>query len=80
MILDKCNDFCDMSGFKAIKLVFLPPNIISKLRPCDQGIICSIKLHNQKEMIKSVITLFEKAFSFEMNVLDALAILSAWNE
>ena len=39
MIVDNCHTHSEVSGLKAIKLQFLPPNTTSCTQPMDQGVI-----------------------------------------
>lgn len=79
MFIDNCTAHCEVSSLKAIKLIFLPPNTISKLQPCDQGIIRCVKFYYRKEMIRRAIDAFDKKISFQIDLLEALTILrSAW--
>ena len=43
-----------------IKIVFLPPNTTSKLQPCDQGIIHTLKAHTRRAILRSLLDFTEK--------------------
>lgn len=38
-----------------IRIVFLPPNTTSKLQPCDQGIIHTLKAHTRRALLRSLL-------------------------
>ena len=43
-----------------IQIVFLPPNTTSKLQPCDQGIIHTLKAHTRRATLRSLLDFTEK--------------------
>ena len=43
-----------------IKIVFLPPNTTSKLQPCDQGIIHTLKAHTRRAILRSLLDFTDK--------------------
>lgn len=70
--------------YSNIKIVFLPPNTISKLQPLDLGIIKNFKTHYRKFLMRYVITKIEECSSAaevvkSVNVLHAIRwIAEAW--
>ena len=49
LVIDNCPAHPNIeASFKAIKLLFLPPNTTVKLQPCDQGIIQNLKVRYRK--------------------------------
>ena len=43
LFIDNCAAHPHIKDLRAVKMVFLPPNTISVLQPCDQGIIQNLK-------------------------------------
>ena len=52
LIVDNCPAHPVVDGLKAIELVFLPPNTISKTQPIDQGVIRSVKAKYNRKIMK----------------------------
>ena len=86
LLLDNapCHPY-DMKGkYSNIKVVFLPPNCTSKLRPLDLGIIQSFKLKYTKLMMTHVISQIEDCETAgdvckSINILQAIRwIAQAW--
>lgn len=44
---------------KAIKLVYFPPNMTSRLQPMDQGIIKNLKIHYRKRILTKILNAVE---------------------
>ena len=96
LIVDNCPAHPEVENLKSIKLKFLPPNTTSKLQPCDQGIIQSLKRHYRSQVLQrylahiqahvedSSVSTASKAHiikSFSLSLLDALYMLRlAWNK
>ena len=79
MVLDNCSAHPHVTGLKAIKLFFLPPNTTSVTQPMDQGIINSFKVHYTHLLITRVAV--EKKEKLSWNILDAMqASRDAWNK
>ena len=49
LIVNNCPAHPNTEGFKAVELVFLPPNTTSKTQPMDQGVIRSLKAKCRKK-------------------------------
>ena len=49
LIVNNCPAHPNTEGFKAVELVFLPPNTTSKTQPMDQGVIRSLKAKYRKK-------------------------------
>ena len=59
---------------------FLPPNTTSKLQPCDQGIIQSLKVHYRHQLVKKLLFSMEAGKELKVSVLDAMQWLKvAWD-
>ena len=59
---------------------FLPPNTTSKLQPCDQGIIQSLKVHYRHQLVKKLLFSIEAGKELKVSVLDAMQWLKvAWD-
>jgi hypothetical protein len=62
---------------EAIKLVFFPPNLSSKLQLCDLGIIRSMKHYYREKIVKAMVNCVEKEIDFpNINVLDAIITMA----
>ena len=55
LIVDNCPAHPIVDGLKAIELIFLPPNTMSKTQPMDQGVIKSLKVFYRHSIIKRYI-------------------------
>jgi len=82
MVLDNCSAHPHVTGLKAIKLFFLPPNTTSVTQPMDQGIINSFKVHYKHLLItRGVHPAVEKKEKLSWTILDAMqASRDAWNK
>ena len=59
---------------------FLPPNTTSKIQPCDQGIIQSLKVHYRHQLVKKLLFSMEAGKELKVSVLDAMQCLKvAWD-
>lgn len=67
---------------KAIKVVFFPPNVTSKLQPMDQGIIWNLKQKYRKRILLRVLRSFENdGDTPKVTLLNCLHdIKNAWDE
>ncbi|KAL4101250.1 hypothetical protein QTP88_021270 [Uroleucon formosanum] len=61
---------------KAILVVFLPPNMTSKLQPMDQGIIKNIKHHYRKSIIQRNLRKMDSGIEIDdINLLESIELL-----
>ena len=52
MIIDNCLAHPEVTGLKAVELVFLRPNTTSKTQPMDQGVIRALKAYYRSNLVK----------------------------
>ncbi|WP_227549602.1 hypothetical protein, partial [Acinetobacter baumannii] len=52
LIIDNCPAHPEVTGLKAVELVFLPPNTTSKTQPMDQGVIRALKAYYRSNLVK----------------------------
>ena len=68
-----------------VKLILLPPNMTSKLQPCDAEIIQKVKLHYRRILVRHALSHMDEAtfasnLAKKVNVLDAIMWLkSEWD-
>ena len=68
-----------------VKLVFLPPNTTSRRQPCDAGIIQTVKMPFQKQLLRSILARMDEARCASdlvkgVNILNAIPFLRrAWD-
>ncbi|XVF51243.1 hypothetical protein PTKIN_Ptkin04bG0168800 [Pterospermum kingtungense] len=70
-----------IEGLQNVELFFLPPNTISKIQPCDAGIIQAFKMHYRRRFYRNLLEGYEAGESNpeKINVLDAMNLaVSAW--
>ncbi|GBM68865.1 hypothetical protein AVEN_261838-1 [Araneus ventricosus] len=92
LLLDNCSAHPveEELHLKNIKLVFLPPNTTSTIRPLDQGIIRSFKFHYRKTIVQQIIkdidshnssdSLTANKLSKSLSILDSVhTIRNAWD-
>ncbi|KAL4103570.1 hypothetical protein QTP88_018931 [Uroleucon formosanum] len=61
---------------KAILVVFLPPNMTSKLQPMDQGIIKNIKHHYRKSIMQKNLRKMDSGIEIDdINLLESIELL-----
>ena len=80
ILVDNCPAHPSIDNLASTELIFLPPNITSKLQPMDQGVIRSMKAHYKTMSIKKLIEATEKNKPLpEFSILDAMQMLDlAW--
>ena len=84
LFIDNCTAHPDVQ-FSNVRLVFLPPNTISKLQPCDTGIIQATKMHYRKILLCHVLLRMDEAacasdLAKSVNILYVIMWLkSAWD-
>lgn len=77
---DNCPAHPHIEGLKSIKLLFFPPNLTSKLQPCDQGIIYSLKQHYRSRVLHHLLECLDSSTTPQINVLNAIEwIYAAWS-
>lgn len=82
LILDNCPPHVAADlNLSNIKVVFLPPNVTSKLQPLDRGVILSFKIKYRKLILSKTITLMDDSNDKPtIDILEAVySISSAWN-
>lgn len=80
VVIDNCPSHPHITGLKAIKLVFLPPNTTSRTQPMDQGIIANFKHHYKNILIQQLITAIDKQEQLAVSVLQAMHVMrQAWS-
>ena len=78
LIVDNCPAHPIVDVLKAIKLIFLPPNTISKTQPKDHGVIRSLKAFYHHSIIKRYITSIDGGRSpTKANILEFMTLLTA---
>jgi len=82
MIIDNCPAHPKMSNLEAITLIFLPPNVTSRLQPCDMGIIKNLKVKYHELVAQRLLNSIDTMTKFqEINILDTMQMLrSAWRD
>ncbi|KAI6658711.1 Tigger transposable element-derived protein 6-like [Oopsacas minuta] len=84
IFVDNCSSHPDVEASN-LRLVFLPPNTTSKLRPMDAGIIQSVKINYRKRVIRHLISRMEACNTASelvklVNILDAILwIKDVWS-
>ncbi|XP_010419288.1 PREDICTED: CENP-B homolog protein 2-like [Camelina sativa] len=71
----------NIEGLHNVELFFLPPNMTSKIQPCDAGIIRAFKMHYRRRFYREVLEGYELGQSdpAKINVLHAINFaVSAW--
>ena len=80
LVVDNCTAQPVMRGLTNVKLVFLPPNTITKTQPMDAGVIRCLKAHYRKNLAEMCLLAFEVKKEFEVDILEAMKLLGqAWN-
>jgi len=82
MIIDNCPAHPKMSSLEAITLIFLPPNVTSRLQPCDMGIIKNLKVKYHELVAQRLLSSIDTMTTFqEINILDTMQMVrSAWRD
>ncbi|KAL5155498.1 ARS-binding protein 1 [Glycine soja] len=82
LVVDNCPAHPrNIEGLRNIELFFLPPNMTSKIQPCDVGIIRAFKMHYRRRFYRKILEGYEVGQSDpgKINVLDAINLaISAW--
>ena len=61
-------------GLQNVELFFLPPNMISKIQPCDAGIVRAFKMHYRRRFYHRILEDYELGQSNlgKINILDTI--------
>ena len=83
LILDNCPSH-KLNGIELenVTIIFLPPNVTSKIQPCDAGIIRTFKACYRKRFIRAILDGYEQKQGEpeKINILNAIYhIRSAWH-
>lgn len=82
LVVDNCPAHPKIvEGLQNVELFFLPPNMTSKIQPCDAGIIKAFKMHYRRRLYRMILEGHELGQSNpeKLNVLDAINLaVSAW--
>ena len=79
MVIDNCPAHPNITGLKAIDLIFLPPNTTSHTQPMDQGIIANFKHHYRTSLLRQLIASIDKDLT--LSVLQAMhSMAQAWSQ
>ncbi|XP_057299235.1 tigger transposable element-derived protein 4-like [Hydractinia symbiolongicarpus] len=81
LIIDNCPAHPEVTGLKAVELVFLPPNTTSKTQPMDQGVIRALKAYYRSNLVKRQIKFIAGGKEVpKINILEGLQILvKSWD-
>lgn len=83
LFVDNCPSHPKVTGnLQAIRVVFLPPNMTSKLQPLDQGVIKNLKHHYRKKCVQRLLRNVETGKQLnDINLLDAVVMLQkSWDD
>ena len=72
LIIDNCPAHPPRLSLSNIVMKFLPPNTTSKLQPCDQGIIQSLKVHYRFQLLQKLLIAMDSNDDIKISVLDAM--------
>ena len=82
LVVDNCPAHPrNIEGLRNVELFFLPPNMTSKIQPCDAGIIRAFKMHYRRRFYCKILEGYEVGQSDpgKINVLDAINLaIPAW--
>ena len=82
LVVDNCPAHPrNIEGLRNVELFFLPPNMTSKIQPCDVGIIRAFKMHYRRRFYRKILEGYEVGQSDpgKINVLDAINLaIPAW--
>ena len=71
----------NIEGLQNVELFILPPNMTSKIQPCDAGIIRAFKMYYRKRFYRRILEGYEvgQTDPTKINVLDAINFaIPAW--
>ena len=76
LIVDNCRAHPHLS-----LTTFLPPNTTTKLQPCDQGIIQSLKVHYMYRLVQKLLMTMDSHDHLKISILAAMKWLNqSWSE
>ena len=82
LVVDNCPAHQrNIEGLRNVELFFLPPNMTSKIQPCDAGIIRAFKMHYHRRFCRKILEGYKVGQSDpgKINVLDAInSAIPAW--
>ena len=82
LVVDNCPaHHRNIEGLQNVELCFLPPNMTSKIQPCDAGIIRAFKMYYRNRFYHRILEDYEvgQIDPGKINVLDAINIaIPAW--
>ncbi|KAH1232856.1 ARS-binding protein 1 [Glycine max] len=82
LVVDNCPAHPrNIEGLRNVELFFLPPNMTSKIQPCDAGIIRAFKMHYHRRFCRKILEGYKVGQSDpgKINVLDAInSAIPAW--
>uniref|UniRef100_H3B1Y0 DDE-1 domain-containing protein n=1 Tax=Latimeria chalumnae TaxID=7897 RepID=H3B1Y0_LATCH len=87
ILTEKANQFADncpahprITGLKAVRLQFLPPNTTSHTQPLDSDVIRNFKLHYRHDLAMHALIAADSRNTFKMDVLRSITIMKkAWD-
>ena len=77
LVVDDCPaHHRNIEGLQNVELFFLPPNMTSKIQPCDVGIIRAFKIYYHKRFYRRILEGYEVGQTDlgKINVSDAINI------
>ena len=82
LIIDNCPAYPTIADLSNVKLIFLPPNMISVSQPMDQGVIKCVKAFYRRRLVNLMIKRLEQGQDLtKISILRALQLLVAsWND
>ena len=82
LIIDNCPAYPTIADLSNVKLIFLPPNMISVSQPMDQGVIKCVKAFYRQRLVNLMIKRLEQGQDLtKISILRALQLLVAsWND
>ena len=82
LVVDNCPVHPSIDNLVSVDLIFLPPNMTSKLQPMDRSVIRSLKAYYKSLSVRKLIEAIEKNKPLpEFSILDAMPMLDvAWGK
>eukprot|EP00062_Callorhinchus_milii_P003525 gi/632940940/ref/XP_007885601.1/ PREDICTED: tigger transposable element-derived protein 4-like [Callorhinchus milii] len=80
LIVNSCSAHPRISGLKAVRLQFLPPNKMSRTQPLEGGIIRSFKVHYRHDLAMRMLVASDGGKTFKPDVLTSIIMMKkAWD-